>query len=65
MEYVKNVPEEKENNDNQNVLRGVLFIQTRRQALGVIFLPGQMIRPKTVIRLVDGYTPINNLMAKH
>ena len=24
---------------------------------------GQMIRPKTVIRLVDGYTPINNLMA--
>lgn len=24
---------------------------------------GQMMRPKTVIRLVDGYTPINNLMA--
>ena len=22
-----------------------------------------MMRPKTVIRLVDGYTPINNLMA--
>nr|DAR25455.1 MAG TPA: hypothetical protein [Caudoviricetes sp.] len=26
---------------------------------------GQMMRPKTVIRLVDGYTPINNLTANH
>lgn len=28
-----------------------------------MFFFGQMMRPKTVIRLVDGYTPINNLMA--